>query len=34
VTVLSHDILSIPEERIRDARVDATIVGGKVLYRR
>jgi predicted amidohydrolase YtcJ len=34
VTVLSHDILSIPEEEIRAARVDATIVGGEVLYRR
>jgi predicted amidohydrolase YtcJ len=34
VTVLSQDILSVPEEEIRGARVDYTIVGGKVLYER
>ena len=32
VTVLSKDILSVPDEEIRSARVDFTIVGGKVLY--
>jgi predicted amidohydrolase YtcJ len=32
VTVLSKDILTVPEEEIRNARVDFTIVGGKVLY--
>ena len=32
VTVLSADILTIPEEEIPKARVDYTIVGGKVLY--
>jgi len=32
VTVLSKDILTVPEEEIRSARVDFTIVGGKVLY--
>ncbi len=34
VTVLSKDILAVPEEDIRSARVDLTIVGGKVLYER
>jgi hypothetical protein len=32
--VLSHDILTQPEPRILDARVDLTIVGGKVRYDR
>jgi hypothetical protein len=32
VTVLSKDILTVPEEEIRSAQVDFTIVGGKVLY--
>jgi len=32
ITVLSKDILTVPEEEIRSARVDYTIVGGKVLY--
>ncbi|MFT5141654.1 MAG: putative amidohydrolase YtcJ [Rhodothermales bacterium] len=34
VTVLSSDILSVPEEEILSARIDYTIVGGKVLYAR
>lgn len=34
IVVLSDDILSVPEEDIPSARVDLTIVGGKVLYRR
>jgi predicted amidohydrolase YtcJ len=34
VTVLSKDILTVPEEEIKTARVDFTIVGGKVLYER
>ncbi len=33
VTVLSKDILTIPEDEIPTARVVYTIVGGKVLYR-
>jgi predicted amidohydrolase YtcJ len=33
VTVLSEDILTVPEETLRQAKVVATIVGGKVLYR-
>ena len=32
ITVLSKDILTVPDEEIRSARVDYTIVGGKVLY--
>jgi predicted amidohydrolase YtcJ len=32
VTVLSQDILTVPEERIRDTEVVHTIVGGRVLY--
>ncbi len=33
VTVLSQDILSVPEEQITDTKVVYTIVGGKVRYR-
>ena len=34
IAVLSKDILTVPEEEIREARVDLTIVGGKLLYSR
>jgi predicted amidohydrolase YtcJ len=34
VTVLSRDILTVPESEIRSAKVDYTIVGGKVEYER
>jgi hypothetical protein len=34
VTVLSKDILTVPDDEIRSARVDFTIVGGKVLHER
>ena len=34
VTVLSKDILTIPEDEIPSAKVDYTIVGGKVKYQR
>ncbi len=34
VTVLSGDILTLPEDKIRSAKVDYTIVGGKVMYER
>jgi predicted amidohydrolase YtcJ len=34
VVVLSKDIMTAPEEEIPAARVDMTIVGGKVLYER
>ena len=32
VTVLSKDILTVPEQEILDARVELTIVGGELLY--
>ena len=32
IVVLSHDILSMPAENLRDAKVDLTIVGGQVKY--
>ena len=32
LVVLSRDILTVPEEEILDARVDLTILGGKVRY--
>ncbi len=34
IVVLSHDIMSCPEEEIRSAQVDLTIVGGNIVYRR
>lgn len=34
VTVLSRDLLSIPENEIPSAKVDYTIVGGRVMYER
>jgi predicted amidohydrolase YtcJ len=34
VTVLSRDILEIPEEEIPGVQVDFTIVGGEVRFRR
>jgi predicted amidohydrolase YtcJ len=34
VTVLSQDIMTVPEEEIRSARVDYTIVGGQIAYER
>lgn len=34
VTVLSKDILTIPDDEIPAAKVDYTIVGGKVMYQR
>ena len=34
LVVLSKDILTVPDEEILDARVDLTILGGKVRYRR
>jgi hypothetical protein len=32
ITVLSRDILTIPEDEIPTARVIYTIVGGKIMY--
>ena len=34
ITVLSKDIMVVPEDEIRTARVDYTIVAGKVIYER
>jgi predicted amidohydrolase YtcJ len=34
ITVLSKDILTIPDEDILNARVDFTIIGGKIAYSR
>ena len=34
ITVLSQDILTIPEEELLSTQVDYTIVGGEVRYRR
>lgn len=34
VVVLSKDITSIPEEEILEARVDYTIIGGEIVYRK
>ena len=34
VTVLSGDILNVPESQIQSVKVDYTIVGGKVMYAR
>jgi predicted amidohydrolase YtcJ len=33
VTVLTRDILTIPDDEIESAKVAYTIVGGKVAYR-
>ena len=33
VTVLSQDLLTVPDDRIRDTKVTMTIVGGKIRYR-
>ena len=34
ITILSSNILTIPEEEIKNSRVEFTIVGGKVMYER
>lgn len=34
IVVLSRDIMTVPEDEIRETRVDYTIVGGRVKYRR
>jgi predicted amidohydrolase YtcJ len=33
ITVLSQDLLTVPDERILGTRIVMTIVGGKVRYR-
>ena len=34
LAVLSADLMSVPEEQIKDIKVDETIVGGKVVFQR
>ena len=34
ITVLSKDILTIPDEEILQTKVEYTIVGGKIVYQR
>ena len=34
MTVLSKDILTVPEDEIPTAQVSYTIVGGKILYKK
>lgn len=34
LVVLSDDLFSIPPEKIKDAQVDMTVVGGRVVYRK
>lgn len=34
LVILHDDVLALPAERIRDVKVDTTIVGGRVVYRR
>jgi predicted amidohydrolase YtcJ len=34
LVVLSEDVLAVPAERIKDVKVETTIVGGRVVYRR
>jgi len=34
VTVLSQDILTVPDDRILKTEVEYTIVGGKVVYQK
>jgi predicted amidohydrolase YtcJ len=33
ITVLTRDIMTVPDEQIRDAKVAYTIIGGKVVYK-
>jgi predicted amidohydrolase YtcJ len=34
ITMLSENIFEIPPERIKDVKVEMTIVGGKIVYER
>jgi len=34
ITVLSQDLLTVPDDRIMDTRIEMTILGGVVRYRR
>ena len=31
-TILSHDIMSIPEDSILNTKIEMTIIGGKIAY--
>jgi hypothetical protein len=33
ITVLSQDLLTVPDDKIRDTKIVMTIVGGKIRYR-
>ena len=33
-TILSHDIMSIPEDSILNTKIEMTIIGGKIVYSR
>ncbi|MFI4947139.1 MAG: amidohydrolase family protein, partial [Burkholderiales bacterium] len=34
LVILGEDVLAVPAERIKDVKVETTIVGGRVVYRR
>ena len=34
IVILTQDLLTVPEEEIRDTKVDVTIVGGEIKYTR
>ena len=34
ITILDQDIMTIPSEQIKDAKVLYTIIGGRILYQR
>ena len=34
LAVLSADLMTIPEDQIKDIKTDLTIVGGKIVFRR
>ena len=34
LVILAEDVLAVPAERIKDVKVETTIVGGRVVYRR
>lgn len=34
ITILSNDLLTIPEENIKNVKIEYTIIGGKVVYER
>jgi predicted amidohydrolase YtcJ len=34
LVILGEDVFAVPPERLRDVRVETTIVGGRVVYER